>query len=326
MPETNSNPVVELTALSLAYPPSRGNSEPRRALQDVSFAVRPGELFALLGPNGGGKTSLFRILSTLLLPTSGTASVFRLDVVARANEVRRRIGVVFQSPSLDKKLTVIENLRHQGHLYGLHGKALLERSNEMLARVGLSERANEYVENLSGGMQRRAEVAKGLLHRPQLLLLDEPSTGLDPGARRDMWSYLRNLRDKDGVTVLATTHLMEEAERCDRLGILSAGKLVALDTPDKLKAQIGGDVVSVTASNPHRLRDAIRSKFGGDPIVLDGTVRIERERGHEFITDLVEAFPGQIDAVSVGKPTLEDVFIRQTGHRFWEEDEEKAEG
>ena len=323
MSRSNGNPAVELAGLSFAYPASRGNGEPRKALQDVSFTVEHAEVFGLLGPNGGGKTTLFRVLSTLLLPSEGAARIFGLDVATQPAAVRRKIGVVFQAPSLDKKLTVLENLRHQGHLYGLHGKDLRGRCEEMLARVGLSDRAGELVEKLSGGMQRRVEVAKGLLHGPQLLLLDEPSTGLDPGARRDLWAHLKSLRDKESVTILLTTHLMEEAERCDRLGILSQGKLVALGTPEALKAKIGGDVVTITAKDPEKLREAIRAKFGGEPILLDGSVRFERERGHEFIARLVEAFPGEIDSVSVGKPTLEDVFVHQTGHRFWEA---KAEG
>jgi ABC-2 type transport system ATP-binding protein len=320
MPEHKPTPVVELSALGFVYPAARGNREARTALQEVSFAVREGEVFGLLGPNGGGKTTLFRILSTLLLPTGGTARIFGLDVVAQPAGVRRRIGVVFQAPSLDRKLTVRENLTHQGHLYGLHGQSLRGRCDEMLARVGLGDRTNERVENLSGGQQRRVEVAKGLLHGPKLLLLDEPSTGLDPGARRDLWSYLQTLRDKDGVTVLVTTHLMEEAERCDRLGILSQGKLVALDTPEALKSKIGGDVISVATQQPETLRDGIQARFGGNPIVLNGSVRIERERGHEFVARLVEAFPGQIEEISLGKPTLEDVFVHQTGHRFWDEE------
>ena len=323
MPDPINKAVVEVRDLALAYPPSRGKPEGRKALQGVTFDVPRGEIFGLLGPNGGGKTTLFRILSTLLVPTAGTARIFGLDVTTQPTDVRKKIGVVFQAPSLDKKLTVLENLRHQGHLYGMHGRALVERSQEMLARVGMSDRAKEMVEHLSGGMQRRVEVAKGLLHRPELLLLDEPSTGLDPGARRDLWEYLRTLREREGVTILATTHLMEEAEKCDRLGILNEGKLVALDSPEALKSQIGGDVITVAAKDPQRLCEAIRTKFGGTPLVLDGTVRIEREDGHKFIPDLVGAFPGEIDSISVGKPTLEDVFVHQTGHRFWEDGESR---
>ena len=178
-------------------------------------------------------------------------------------------------------------------------------------------------------MQRRLELAKGLLHRPQVLLLDEPSTGLDPGARRDLWQYLQILRDQEGVTVIVTTHLMEEAEKCDRLAILSHGNLVGLGTPAQLKSEIGGDVILLDAHNfdaAQKLASQINARFDAGAAVLDdGRVRIEREAGHRFITDVVEAFPGEIDAVSVSKPTLEDVFIRRTGHRFWNEDAQGLE-
>lgn len=307
----SERPAVEVEHLTHAY-------GPRTALQDVSFSVGDGEIFGLLGPNGGGKTTLFRILSTLLIPTEGRACIFGDEVTEHPMAVRRRIGVVFQAPSLDQKLTAGENLRHQGHLYGLHGQALSQRMEEMLGRVGLSDRRDELVEKLSGGLRRRLEIAKGLLHRPSLLLLDEPSSGLDAGARRDLRLYLHQLRDHEGVSICLTTHLLDEAESCDRLGILDRGRLVALGTPEALKKKIGGDVIVLETGAPERLCEQIQQRFGGEPIVLDGRVRIERQQGHKFITEVVEAFPGQIDAVSLAKPTLEDVFIQQTGHRFWE--------
>lgn len=291
----------------------------RVALSGVSFGVDAGQIFSLLGPNGGGKSTLFRILTTMQVPTSGTARIFGLDVAKQPAEVRKHIGVVFQSQSLDGKLTVRENLRHQGHLYGLSGRALDDRMREMLARMNLADRANDFVETLSGGLRRRVELAKALLHRPELLLLDEPSTGLDPGARRDFWGYLESLRDKEGVTIVLTTHFMEEGEASDRVGILDRGQLLALDTPADLKAQIGGDVVTAQSKNAEKLGEAVRQRFGGEPQVLGDTIRIERERGHEFITSLVEEFPGQIDSITVAKPTLEDVFIHSTGHQFWED-------
>ena len=294
----------------------------RVALDGVSFQVQPAEIFGLLGPNGSGKTTLFRILSTLMLPSGGRALIHGFDAAREPNAVRRQIGVVFQAQSIDIKLTAAENLRHQGHLYGLHGGALTQRIREMLTRVGLSERAGERAETFSGGMQRRLELAKGLLHRPSVLLLDEPTTGLDPGARRDLWLYLKTLRDEEGVSVIITTHLMEEAEHCDRLAILSEGKLVALGTPAELKAKIGGDVILLETASPESLAERIRARFGVQPAVLDGKVRLEREGGHRFVTDVVEAFPGEIQALSVSKPTLEDVFIDRTGHRFWNEEAE----
>ncbi|MFQ5663578.1 MAG: ABC transporter ATP-binding protein, partial [Terriglobia bacterium] len=226
-------PAIEVDQLTHAY-------GARTALQEVTCTVPPGEIFGLLGPNGSGKTTLFRILATLLSPTGGRARIFGDDVTQHPLAVRRRIGVVFQSPSLDGKLTAAENLRHQGHLYGLHGKELRHQVDEMLARINLADRRDERVEKLSGGLRRRLEIAKGLLHRPQLMLLDEPSAGLDAGARRDLRVYLRQLRDLHGVTVFLTTHLMDEAESSDRLGILDPGRLVGLGSPEALKKKIGG--------------------------------------------------------------------------------------
>jgi len=297
----------------------------RAALSGVSFDVHPAEIFGLLGPNGSGKTTMFRILSTLMTPTSGRAAIAGFDVAASPANVRRQIGVVFQAQSIDVKLSAYENLWHIGHLYGMRGSALKARVNEMLERVALADRANEKAETFSGGMQRRLELAKGLLHRPSVLLLDEPTTGLDPGARIDLWQYLKVLRNQEGVTVLVTTHLMEEAERCDRLAILSEGRLVALGTPAELKSEIGGDVILLESSNPEALAEKMRAHFNVAPQVLDGRVRLEREAGHKFITEVVEAFPGEIHSVSVSKPTLEDVFIDRTGHRFWMEEQTESD-
>jgi ABC-2 type transport system ATP-binding protein len=297
--------------------------ENRTALNGVSFDVRPAELFGLLGPNGSGKTTLFRILSTLMIPTAGRAVVMGFDAAQDPASLRRRIGVVFQAQSIDAKLTAYENLWHQGHLYGLRGPALKQRVGEILTRVGLADRAKERVETFSGGMQRRIELAKGLLHHPGVLLLDEPTTGLDPGARRDLWQYLQILRDEEHVSVLVTTHLMEEAERCDRLAIMNEGSLVALGTPAELKSEIGGDVIMLDAAHDANvLGEHIRDRFRVEATVMGSQVRIERKEGHRFVPDLVEAFPGEIQAISVSKPALEDVFIHRTGHKFWSEERE----
>jgi ABC-2 type transport system ATP-binding protein len=292
------------------------------ALDDVTFDVKAGELFGLIGPDGAGKTTLFRILATLIEPTSGVAEVLGLDVVRQRDEVRRGLGVVFQSPSLDKQLTAEENLRHHGHLYGLRGAALRERIRDLLGRVNLLDRARERVSTFSGGMRRRVEVAKGMLHQPQLLLLDEPSTGLDPVARGEVWDVLTEARGRAGVTVLLTTHLMDEADRCDRVAIMDAGKLIALDTPAALKERVGGDVITLKtrdARDAAAVRALVKAKLNVDVDASDDdatTVRFERQRGHEFVPALIEALPGLVDAVSVGKPTLEDVFIRLTGKRL----------
>jgi ABC-2 type transport system ATP-binding protein len=233
--------------------------------------------------------------------------VLGIDVTSAA-EVRRRIGVVFQSPSLDKRLTVGENLLHHGHLYGMRGAALRARIAEMLARFGLADRAGDAVERLSGGLARRTEIAKGLLHSPELLILDEPSTGLDPGARRDLWDLLRGLT---GMTVLLTTHLMDEAERCGRVAILNEGRIVAMGTPDALRAEIGGDVVTVKARDAERLA----ARTGGR--VVDGTVQIEAANGAEEAARILREDRDDVESVTVGRPTLEDVFVKKTGHRFW---------
>ncbi len=285
----------------------------RRALSGVSFEVREGEIFGFLGPNGGGKSTLFRILSTMMEPDSGRVEVAGLDAVTDPAGVRRRIGVVFQSQSLDRKLTVAENLRCQGRFYGLAGAVLRARAGEVMARLGLAERAGDLVESLSGGLRRRVEIAKALLHHPQVLLMDEPSTGLDPGARRELFDYIGELRSAQGVTVLLTTHLLDEADRCDRLILLHEGRVVAAGTPAELKARIGGDVVVLEVADPAAVRDGLASRFGVTPRVEDGALRVEIPNGHRFIAEAVEAFPGAIRSVALHKPTLEDVFADETG-------------
>ncbi|HWY70915.1 MAG TPA: ATP-binding cassette domain-containing protein [Terriglobales bacterium] len=315
---------TQLPSISAIQVESLGHRyESRVALDSISFNVRPAEIFGLLGPNGSGKTTLFRILTTLMVPTSGRAFVAGFDPVKQPNEVRRRIGVVAQAQSVDVKLTAAENLMHQGHLYGLSGARLKQRISEMLERVGLSDRANNLVETFSGGMQRRVELAKGLMHRPSVLLLDEPTMGLDPGARRDLWLYLDSLREHEGVTVLVTTHLMEEAERCSRLAILSEGKLVALGTPAELKSEIGGDVIQFETERPDVLAARILDRFGIACSIEEGIVRLEQAQGHRFAADVMEAFPGEIRSISVSRPTLEDVFIKRTGHRFWTQEQNR---
>lgn len=288
----------------------------RQALDDVSFTVGAGEIFGLLGPNGGGKTTLFRVLSTLMLPATGTVRVFGDDVTTAAQAARRHMGVVFQAPALDTRLTVAENLRHQGHLYGLRGPTLEARIQEALARVRLDDRGGELVGRLSGGLQRRAELAKALLHKPPLLILDEPSTGLDPSARREVWQHFESLRDRDGTTVLLTTHLMDEGAACDRVAILDEGRLVGLGEPAALTRQIGGDVILITSRTPDALAERIERRFSVHVERVDDQLRLERERAHEFVTDLVEAFPGEIDAITFGKPTLDDVFVHYTGKKL----------
>jgi ABC-2 type transport system ATP-binding protein len=301
---------VEARALGFRY----GD---REALGGVTFSIARGEIFGFLGPNGGGKTTLFKLLSTLVPIQTGSAQLFGHDLAGETGAVRRQLGVVFQHPSLDGKLTVGENLAAHGHLYGITGERLRARSAAMLERLGLSARERDRVETLSGGLQRRVELAKALLHEPNLLLLDEPSTGLDPAARREFWNHLAHLREHEGVTVVLTTHYMEEAERCDRIAILHQGKLVAIAPPAELKSEVGGDVIVVRTASPEILQRKILARFKLKSRLVDGAIRIEKLRAHELVRDLIDAFGEEIESVSFGKPTLEDVFVHLTGHQFF---------
>ncbi len=285
----------------------------RVALDGISLRVDEREIFGVLGPNGGGKSTLFKVLATMLTPSVGSASVAGFDVVRQCAEVRRRIGVVFQSQSLDRKLTVRENLRAQGRLYAMHGGALEDRIIEVAARLGLADRADDIVGTLSGGLRQRVEIAKAVLHSPAVLLMDEPSTGLDPGARRELWRYIEELRDRGGMTVLLTTHILDEADRCDRLALLHEGRVVAQGAPSELKARIGGDVVVLEVAQSEAVREELERRFGVKAAARNGSIRVEIENGHRFIASAIEAFPGVITSVALHKPTLEDVFLDETG-------------
>jgi ABC-2 type transport system ATP-binding protein len=273
-------------------------------------------MFALLGPNGGGKTTLFRLLATLAPLQTGRIAMFGWQLPAQMQQVRELLGVVFQAASLDKKLTVEENLWHQGRLYGLNSTALRAKIAEMLGRLRIADRARSIVETLSGGLKRRVEIAKALLHNPRLLLLDEPSTGLDPIARSELWQTLSELRAEHGVTVVLTTHLLDEADKADRLAILNAGKLVAIDAPARLRETVGGDSITIETDDPSWLAAQVSERFAIPAAVFDESVRIEQADGHQWIARLVEAFPGQVKAIRLGKPTLEDVFIDRCGRRL----------
>ncbi|MCB9853031.1 MAG: ABC transporter ATP-binding protein [Phycisphaerales bacterium] len=289
----------------------------RVALNGVSFDVSAGEAFALLGPNGSGKTTLFRILSTLLAPQGGHAFIDGLDVFRDRVAVRSRMGVVFQSPSLDIHLTVRENLVHAGHLYGLAGASLSDRVRESLDAVKLTQRANDRVKTLSGGMKRRVELAKCLLHHPRVLILDEPSTGLDPRARDEFWTLLNEARVQRNTTILVTTHLMDEAEDCDRVAIFDRGSLVACDSPTALRHRIGGDCVTVDCADSVALSNEIAKRFADSKCALvNGTVRIESDNAARLASDLLREFGDRVRTLTIGHPTLHDVFIHETGHRF----------
>lgn len=307
MPPT---PSVEVSECAYSY----GKAP---ALDGVSFRVPPGSIFGLLGPNGSGKTTLFRILSTLLVPDTGSAKVFGIDTVANPIEARRQMGIVFQTQSLDRRLSVEENLRHQGHMYGMWGTGLAARVNAVLERVGLAGRQKDIVETLSGGLRRRADLAKGLLHRPKLLLLDEPSTGLDPAARLSFWHYLEDLRHSDGVTVLLTTHLLDEADRCDRLAILDRGQLIREGQPDELKAEIGEEVITLATSVPSEVSAILTTEFGVQDARMNGReIRFEHAGGANWTVRVMERFGKRIESVKVSRPSLEDVFLHHAGHGF----------
>jgi ABC-2 type transport system ATP-binding protein len=288
----------------------------RRALDRVDFEVPPAQLFALLGPNGGGKSTLFRILATLMTPSEGTARVMGHDVTAEPHRVRMAIGVAFQSPGLDGKLSVRENLTHQGHLYGLRGTGLRARIDELLELFRLGDRGGDRTETLSGGLARRVDLAKAFLHEPRVLLLDEPSTGLDPAARRDLMGTLERLRAEEKTTVLLTTHLTEEADACDRVAILERGRLVACGRPDELVREVGGDVVTLAAENAERLATDVAGRFGGSVSWERGVVRLEHEGGAELLPDVLRAFGDRVRSATVARPTLEDVFFHRTGHAW----------
>ena len=303
-------PAIELHNLVCRY----GD---RVAVAGISLAVEPGSIFGVLGPNGGGKSTTFRVLATLRPPQEGSARVAGYDVVQDAGQVRRRIGVVFQEAALDDKLTVRENLTHHGHLYGLRGSELRARIERVLENVALLDRADELVEKLSGGLKRRAEIAKVLLHEPEVLLLDEPTTGLDPGARAALWQQLRRLRDEHGCTVLMATHLFEDAEQCDQIAILDRGKLVGLGTPQQLKRLVGGEVLTLECDDAEGVvRELPRIVPGAEPMRVGEQIRLEHPEAHRLVPQLVEVFGERIRAIRLGQPTLADVFFKLAGHEF----------
>lgn len=279
----------------------------RVALDDLSLTVYPGEIFGLLGPNGSGKSTLFRILSTLMPSQSGKIQILGMSLPEDQQTIRQNLGVLFQSPSVDLRLTVAENLRHHGHLYGLRGSLLKSRMDELLTEVGLADRASDLVGKLSGGQRRRIELAGCLMLKPRLLILDEPSTGLDPAARIDLWRLYRQT-SSHGITLLLTTHMMDEADQCDRLGFLDNGKLIACDTPSALKDTVGGNIVTLVSDDPQATVQTLQTRLGITATIIDNTVRFEKDDAHLFIPQLMETLTGTVSSVSVSRPTLDDVF------------------
>ncbi len=286
------------------------------AVDDVSFNVEPGELFGFLGPNGAGKTTTISILCTLLTPTAGVARVAGHDVASEQAEVRSSIGLVFQEVTLDDYLTGAENLRFHAVLYGVPPSQVQERARPLLDMVGLTERADQQVRFYSGGMKRRLEIARGLLHAPRVLFLDEPTIGLDPQTRKHIWGYVDSLRRREATTMFLTTHYMDEAERCDRIAIIDQGRIVAIDTPDDLKASIGADTVTLATADDAASSRTLEEAFGLDVERTDDGVRFRVPDGEAFVPRLFEHLPVGVRSVNVRRPSLDDVFMEYTGHQL----------
>lgn len=290
-----------------------------RAVDGVTFDVHEGEIFGFLGPNGAGKTTTISMICTLLKPTSGNILVNGVDAVRRPGRVRKMLGIIFQDPSLDDRLTAAENIEFQARLYGVRAADIRPRIAELLELVQLSDRANSRVKTFSGGMKRRLEVARGLVHSPRVLFLDEPTLGLDLQTRRLIWDHIASLHKREGTTVFMTTHYIEEANICDRIAIIDHGRIIALDTPANMIASVGSDVVTVETADNEAFAVAVRAGFTEDVSVFDGGVHIRASGGNELIPRLFREIPIQIKSVSLSKPTLNDVFIRITGRSVREE-------
>jgi ABC-2 type transport system ATP-binding protein len=299
------------------------------AVDDISFTIGKGEVFGLLGPNGAGKTTTLSMLSTMLKPTSGTASVNGWDIRGDEDNVRKSIGIVFQDQSLDEELTAYENMDFHGRLYRIPGEMREKRIAELLSLVGLLDRKDDIVKTFSGGMRRRLEIARGLLHRPAVLFLDEPTLGLDPQTRNHLWQYIARLNEEQGITIILTTHYMEEADRlCRRIAIIDHGKIIALDTPDNLKNRIGGDVVSIRTPDPEAVVAALKEPWVSRIEQHNGTVMIGLQNAEQHVSTIVTLLNRlqiPIDSLSIHKPTLEDVFLSFTGKTIREEEADGKE-
>jgi ABC-2 type transport system ATP-binding protein len=283
------------------------------AVRGIDFEVAEGEVFGFLGPNGAGKTTTIKILCTLAQPTSGSAEVGGHDVLRARNEVRRNIGLVFQEPTLDAYLTADQNLRFHGELYGVPRAQLRARMDEVLAMVGLHERRGDLVQTYSGGMRRRLEIARGLLHSPHVLFLDEPTIGLDPQTRASIWEYIAELRRREQITVFVTTHYMDEAEHCDRIAIMNEGEIAVIDTPDALKSGVGADRVQIRTADDQAAIAQLRSVFGIDAAIHEDAVTFAVPGGAEFVPRLFAGLDVGVETVTVTRPSLDDVFMTYTG-------------
>jgi len=296
------------------------------AVRGVDFEVATGEVFGFLGPNGAGKTTTINMLCTLAKPTAGSARVGGHDVVRERDDVRRNIGLVFQDPTLDGYLTAEQNLKLHAELYGVQSDLVAPRMQQVMTMVGLWERKDSVVGTFSGGMRRRLEIARGLMHSPRVLFLDEPTIGLDPQTRRSIWTYIRELKDREEITIFMTTHYMDEAEWCDRIAIMDHGQIVALDAPETLKAQVGTDRVAIQVSDNEAAIAALAERFGIEARMSEGAVTFGVPAGAEFVPRLFAELGIPINAVHVSRPTLDDVFMSYTGTtiRDAEEDQSKT--
>ncbi len=286
---------------------------PVEAVRGVDFEVAPGEVFGFLGPNGAGKTTTISMLCTLVTPTGGSATVAGHDVVTERDDVRRNIGLVFQDPTLDNYLTAEQNLRLHAELYGLRRDVVVPRMQQVLEMVGLWERRASTVGTFSGGMRRRLEIARGMMHSPRVLFLDEPTIGLDPQTRRSIWSYIRELKEREEITIFMTTHYMDEAEWCDRIAIMDHGQIVALDAPDTLKAGVGKDRVVIHTDDDDAAIAALQERFDIEARMSEGAVTFGVTGGEQFVPRLFAELGVPIQGVSVSRPTLDDVFMSYTG-------------
>lgn len=302
----DGGPAVEVDGLIRRF----GDVE---AVRGIEFAVRPGEIFGFLGPNGAGKSTTINMLCTLLKPTGGRATVAGYDVVTQRDSVRRNIGLVFQDPTLDGYLSGEQNLRFHAELYGVPRAVTGERIRQVLEMVGLWERRRDLVQTYSGGMKRRLEIARGLLHSPRVLFLDEPTVGLDPQTRTSIWDYIRQLKDAEEITIFMTTHYMDEAEFCDRIAIMDSGRIVALDTPEALKAGVGEDRVRIQTADDEAAIAAIKERFDLEAVVSEGAVTFWVPAGEAFVPRLFAELGVPIRSVSVARPSLDDVFMSFTG-------------
>jgi ABC-2 type transport system ATP-binding protein len=296
-----------------------------RAVRGVNFEVATGEVFGFLGPNGAGKTTTINMLCTLAKPTSGAATVAGHDVVRERDDVRRNIGLVFQDPTLDGYLTAEQNLKLHAELYGVQSDLVAPRMQQVMEMVGLWDRKDSLVGTFSGGMRRRLEIARGLMHSPRVLFLDEPTIGLDPQTRRSIWDYIRELKEREEITIFMTTHYMDEAEWCDRIAIMDHGEIVALDPPEALKAGVGTDRVTIHTDDNEAAIEALGRQFKLEAKISEGAVTFGVPAGEEFVPRLFAEFELPIRSVSVSRPTLDDVFMSYTGStiRDAEEDESK---